>query len=64
MPRLRKDCPLCGKQSLLKLSNQLAYCRHLSRNDRQYYLRQAKVIPLDRILKEHMTLYQSGRITK
>ena len=54
MPRLRKDCPLCGKQGLLKLS----------RKDKQRYLRQAKVLPLDRILKELMTLYQSGRITK
>ena len=59
MPRLRKDCPLCGKQSLLKLSNHLADYHHLSTKDRQYYLRQAKILPLDRILKELITLHQS-----
>ena len=30
MPRLRKECPLCGKQGLLKLSNHLADYHHLS----------------------------------
>ena len=64
MPRLRKDCPLCGKQGLLKLSNHLADYHHLSKKDRQQYLRQAKILPLDGILKELMALYQSGRITK
>ena len=53
MPRLRKDCPLCGKQGLLKLSNHLA---DLSIKDREPYLRQAKILPLDRILKELMIL--------
>ena len=66
MPRLRKDCPLdlCGKQGLLKLSNHdhLADYRHLSTKDRQYYLRQAKILPLNRILKELMNLHQNGRI--
>ena len=51
MPRLRKDCPLCGKQGLLKLSNHLADYHHLSTKDRQYYLRQAKILPLDRHFK-------------
>ena len=61
MPRLRKDCFLCGKQGLLKLSNHLADYHHLSTKDRQYYLRQAKIVPLDRILKELMKLHQSGK---
>ncbi len=56
MPRLRKDCPLCGKQGLLKLSNHLADYHHLSIKDRTPYLRQAKILPLDRILKEPMIL--------
>ena len=62
MLRLRKDCLLCGKQGLLKLSNHLADYHHLSTKDRQYYLRQAKILPLDHILKELMKLHQSGRI--
>ena len=36
MLRLRKDCPLFGKQALLKLSNDLADYHHLSTKDRQY----------------------------
>ena len=56
MPCLRKDCPLCGKQGLLKLSNHLADYHHLSIKDREPYLRQAKILPLDRILKELMIL--------
>ena len=59
---LRKDCPLCGKQGLLKLSNHLADYHHLSTKDRQYYLRQAKILPLDRILNELMKIHQSDRI--
>ena len=59
MPRLRKDCPLCAKQGLLKLSNHLADYHHLSKKDRQQYLRQAKILPLDRILTELMALHQS-----
>ena len=62
MPRLREDCPLCGKQGLLKLSNHLADYHHLSTKDRQYYLRQAKILPLDRILNELMKIHQSDRI--
>ena len=62
MSRLRKEYPLCGKQGLLKLSNHLANYHHLSTKDRQYYLRQAKILPLDRILKELIKLHQSGRI--
>ena len=30
MPRTRKDCPICGKNSLLKLSNHLADFHQLS----------------------------------
>ena len=64
MPRLRKGCPLglCGKQGLLKLSNHLVDYHHLLTKDRQYYSRQAKILYLDRILKELMKLHQSGRI--
>ena len=62
MPRLRKDCPLCEKQGLLKLSNHLADHHHLSTRDGQYYLRQAEILPLDCILKELMKLHQSDRI--
>ena len=62
MPRLRKDCQLCGKQGLLKLSNHLAVYHHLSTKGRQFYLRQAKILRSDRILKELMKLHQSGRI--
>lgn len=42
MPRLRKDCPICGKRGLLKLSNHLADMHRLSCEDRQYYLTQAR----------------------
>ena len=62
MLRLHKDCPLCGKQSLLKLSSHLADYQHLSTKDRQYYLRQAKILLLDRILNELMKIHQSDRI--
>jgi len=51
MPQLRKDCPLCGKQGLLKLSNHLADYHHISIKDRKPYLKQAKKFPLDRNLK-------------
>ena len=47
MPRMRKDCPICGKQGLLKLSNHLADFHHLSSKERQAYLMQARTFPLD-----------------
>ena len=39
MPRRRKDCPLCGKQNLVKLSNHLASVHQLPREKRQPYLK-------------------------
>ena len=60
MPRLRKDFPLCGKQSLLKLSNHLADYHRLSIKDRKPYLLQAKTFPLECTLKELKTL-QGGK---
>ena len=50
MPRRRKDCPLCGKQNLVKLSNHLASVHQLSREKMQPYLTQArfKAFELDR----------------
>ena len=45
MPRLRKDCSLCGKQGLLKLSNHLADCYHLSTKLRQTILFKASENP-------------------
>ena len=43
MPQTRKDCPICGKKSLLKLSNHLADCHQLSCEVRQQYLIQARL---------------------
>ena len=42
MPRRRKDCPLCGKQNLVKPSNHLASVHQLPREKRQPYLTQAR----------------------
>ncbi len=39
MPRTRKDCPLCGKKSLCKLSNHLADTHQLSSEERRVYLK-------------------------
>ena len=38
MPRRRKDCPICGKRNLVKLSNHLADVHQLSAVERKYYL--------------------------
>ena len=38
MPRRRKDCPICGKRNLVKLSNHLADIHQLSAEERKYYL--------------------------
>ena len=35
--RRRKDCKICGKKSLLKISNHLAEVHHLSREERLKY---------------------------
>ena len=43
MPRTRKDCPICGKKSLLKLSNHLADFHQLSCEAREQYLIQARL---------------------
>jgi hypothetical protein len=47
MPRKRKDCPICGKINLLKLSNHLAGVHELSATQRQPFLIRAKSAPLD-----------------
>lgn len=66
MPRKRKDCPICGKQGLLRLANHLADYHQLSSEERQSYLMQAKTFPLDlnALLKELITLRQNARIVK
>ena len=38
MLRRRKDCPICGKRNLVKLSNHLADIHQLSGEERKYYL--------------------------
>ena len=43
MPRTRKDCPICGKKSLLKLSNHLADFHQLSCEAREKYLIEARL---------------------
>ena len=43
MPRTRKDCPICGKKSLLKLSNHLPDFHQLSCEAREQYLIQARL---------------------
>ena len=44
MPRRRKDCPICGKRNLVKLSNHLADIHQLSAVERKYYLSGAKYL--------------------
>ena len=41
--RTRKDCPICGKKSLLKLSNHLSDFHQLSCEEREQYLTQARL---------------------
>ena len=43
MPRTRKDCPICGKNSLLKFSNHLADFHQLSCEEREQYLTEARL---------------------
>ena len=66
MPRMRKDCPICGKQGLLKLSNNLADFHQLSSKERQSYLMQARTFPLDinALLKELIMLRQNVPVKK
>ena len=43
MPRRRRDCPICSKKNLAKLSNHLADIhQQLSGEERQHYLSKAK----------------------
>ena len=42
MPRRRRDCPICNKKNLAKLSNHLADIHQLSGAERQHYLSKAK----------------------
>ena len=44
MPRRRKDCPVCGKRNLVKLSNHSADIHQLSAVERKYYLSGAKYL--------------------
>ena len=42
MPRRRRDCPICSKKNLAKLSNHLADIHQLSGEERQHYLFKAR----------------------
>ena len=42
MPRRRRDCPICSKKNLAKLSNHLADIHQLSGKERQHYLSKAR----------------------
>ena len=54
MPQRLKDCPICGKRNLVKLSNNMADIHQLSGETRRYY--RCKVKPLgDQNLSENMT---------
>ena len=39
MPRTRKDCPLCGKRDICKLSNYMASIHRLSSTEKRVYLK-------------------------
>ena len=66
MPQRRKDCPICGKQGLLRLANHLADFHQLSSKERQTYLMQVKTFPLDLqvLLKELVMLGQNVPVKK
>ena len=66
MPRTRKDCPICGKKSLLRLANHLADFHQLSPRERQHHLIRAKVSPSDieALLKELHRLIQNTKQSK
>ena len=42
MPRRRRDCPICSKKNLAKLSNYSADIHQLSGEERQHYLSKAR----------------------
>ena len=42
MPRRRRDCPICSKKNLAKLSNHLADIHQLSGDERQHCLSKAR----------------------
>ena len=46
MPRRRRDCPICSKKNLAKLSNHLADIHQLSGKERQHYLSKARSLTL------------------
>ena len=54
MPWTRKECPVCGKKSLLRLANHLADVHQLSSEERQSHLIRARACPVDleMLLKE------------
>ena len=51
--RSRRDCPICGKRGLLKLSNHLSQTHGLSSEERQRWLQRASplppVVPIERV---------------
>ena len=66
MPRTRKDCPICGKKSLLRLANHLANVHQLSSDERQSHLNRARACPLDNeaLLKELHRLIRHTKVIK
>ena len=52
MPRRRRDCPICSKKNLAKLSNHLADIHQLSGKERQHYLSKARSLSDQRESKE------------
>ena len=52
MPRRRRDCPICSKKNLAKLSNHLADIHRLSGEERQHYLSKAKSLTDQENLKK------------
>jgi Mg-chelatase subunit ChlI len=59
MPRTRKDCLLCGKKNLCKLSNHLADIHHLSSEERRIYLSDAKSFFTDK--EDYSIMHRSKR---
>ena len=52
MPRRRRDCPICSKKNLAKLSNHLADIHQLSAKERQHYLSKARSLSDQRECEE------------
>jgi hypothetical protein len=59
MPRTRKDCPLCGKKNLFKLSNHLVDIHRLSSEERRIYLSDAKSFCADK--EDYIIMRRSKR---